>query len=88
MAGCERCWGDAFSRSYGTGRSQAECYQEILLERKDNPCSPRDQAGQFWDEENQCDIRDGRRKENSGFAANSQTTTVCQNAADTNESGL
>lgn len=33
MAACEKCWSDAFSRSRLTGRSQAECYRELLTER-------------------------------------------------------
>lgn len=57
MSACEKCWGDAFSRSYGSGRSQAECYTEILKERENNPCSPREQAGQYWDKEHGCDSR-------------------------------
>ena len=57
MAGCEKCWSDAFRRSYGGSKSQSECYQELLKERENNPCSPKEQAGQWWDEENQCDSR-------------------------------
>lgn len=58
MAGCEKCWADAFKRSYASGRSQAEIYHELLEQRKDNPCTPRDQAGDYWDEERQRDKRD------------------------------
>jgi len=43
MAGCEKCWADAFRRSYGTSKSQTECYYELLEERKDNPCTPEQQ---------------------------------------------
>lgn len=57
MSACEKCWGDAFRRAYGSGRSQAECYEEILAERRDTPCTPKQQAGQWWDEERQCDSR-------------------------------
>jgi len=57
MASCEKCWGDAYHRSRATGRSQSNCYHEILDERKDTPCSEREQAGQFWDEEKGCDRR-------------------------------
>jgi hypothetical protein len=39
------------------GKGQAECYHELLEERKDSPCSPREQAGDYWDEELQCDRR-------------------------------
>lgn len=47
---CEKCWGDAYLRMLVTGKSQAECYRELLDERKDNPCSAEDQAGQFREE--------------------------------------
>jgi len=57
MAGCEKCWGDAYMRSMFRGKSQAQCYEELLIERKDNPCTPREQAGEYWDEEKQCDSR-------------------------------
>ena len=62
MSACEKCWGDAVLRSYGSGRSQVECYQDLLRERESNPCSPRDQAGQFWDEEKQCDRRKAKER--------------------------
>jgi hypothetical protein len=57
MAGCEKCWADAYMRSRMTGKSQSECYRELLEERKDNPCSLQEQAGEYWDEEKQCDKR-------------------------------
>jgi hypothetical protein len=38
-------------------KSQAEHYHDLIEERKDNPCTPKEQAGQFWDEEKQCDSR-------------------------------
>jgi hypothetical protein len=41
------------------GRAQHENYSRLLEERKDNPCSAKDRAGQFWDEEKQCDRRHG-----------------------------
>ena len=37
---CEKCWGDAYWRWQETGKSQYECYLELLEERKDNPCPP------------------------------------------------
>jgi hypothetical protein len=43
---CEKCWSDAYLKAKSTGRSQAECYLELLEERKDNPCTPEEQAGQ------------------------------------------
>lgn len=57
MSSCEKCWSDAYLKSILTGKSQIACYQQILKERKDNPCSPREQAGQFWDEDKQIDNR-------------------------------
>lgn len=45
MAACEKCWGDAFDRSRYTNKDQAECYKELLAERKDDPCTPEEQAG-------------------------------------------
>lgn len=57
MASCEKCWGDAYLRSYGSTQDQVECYYEILEERKENPCTPQEQAGQWWDDEKQIDIR-------------------------------
>jgi hypothetical protein len=65
MSACEKCWEDAFLESYGSGQSQSQAYHKLLEERKDNPCSPKEQAGQWWDEENQCDSRtlDQRQKQ-------------------------
>jgi hypothetical protein len=57
MASCEKCWVDSYKRSMETGKSRSECYFELLEERKDNPCSPQEQAGDYWDEEKQRDRR-------------------------------
>ncbi len=57
MASCEKCWGDAYLRSRLNHRSQSEWYRDLLEERKGSPCSSKEQAGQFWDEEKQCDSR-------------------------------
>lgn len=46
MASCEKCWGDAYMRTHETpGKSQAEHYTDLIDERKDNPCTPEQQAG-------------------------------------------
>ena len=45
MATCEKCWSDSYLFSYGTDISQTEKYHELLKERKDNPCTPEEQAG-------------------------------------------
>ena len=50
MPMCERCWADAFRMAMATGKSQPDCYLELLEERKDNPCSPEDQRGDFMKE--------------------------------------
>ena len=57
MSACEKCWGDAWLRSQTTGKSQADCYRELLRERDDNPCSPKEQAGEWWDEDRRYDSR-------------------------------
>ena len=62
MSCCEKCWGNAHTRSLETGKSQIECYTDLLMERRDKPCSAKDQAGEFWDEKMQCDNRHGRTK--------------------------
>jgi hypothetical protein len=57
MSSCEKCWNDAGMRSMENGLSKTENYFMLLKERENNPCTPQQQAGQFWDEEKQCDIR-------------------------------
>lgn len=49
MACCEKCWSD----SGGDLRR----YYELLGERMENPCSPREQAGPYWDTERGIDTR-------------------------------
>jgi hypothetical protein len=47
MATCEKCWDDAYSRSWGgSEKTQSEHYQDLLEERKGNPCSPEEQCGE------------------------------------------
>ena len=55
---CEKCWREAYLKSHYTGKSQYDCYLELLEKRKDKPCTPREQAGGWWNEEKQCDSRD------------------------------
>ena len=58
MTTCEKCWGDAYRREMAnTSKDQAQHYSDLLEERKDNPCTPEQQAGQWWDENHQCDTR-------------------------------
>jgi hypothetical protein len=42
---CEKCWGDAYLRMIINGKGQAENYRELLEERKDNPCTPKEERG-------------------------------------------
>lgn len=57
MPMCEKCWDDAFMKSYGGSTSQAEIYIKLIEERNPHQCTPRQQAGQWWDEEKQKDSR-------------------------------
>ena len=57
MASCEKCWSDAGLLTYGTGESKIKWYEKLLEERKDNPCTPEEQAGMFWDDEKGIDKR-------------------------------
>jgi hypothetical protein len=47
---CEKCWGDAFLRSMMSNRPQADCYEELLRERVDKPCTKEEQDGKAIDE--------------------------------------
>ena len=62
MTCCEKCWGDAYFRYLATGKDQSDCYIDLLRERKDNPCDLKEQAGDWWDEEKQCDVRSLKEK--------------------------
>ena len=57
MACCEKCWEDAWEMSQYNFKDQPTNYKKLLEERKDSPCTAKEQAGQFWDEENQIDKR-------------------------------
>lgn len=52
---CEKCWSDAYD--FGSGQSRYERYLKLLKERKSDPCSLEEQAGQWWDEKTQKDRR-------------------------------
>lgn len=61
MSACEKCWSDAFHRELAEPyKSQAQHYRDLIEERATPGliCSPKEQAGQFWDEEFQCDTRE------------------------------
>ncbi len=55
---CEKCWGDAYFEMLKTGKSQSSAYFELLEERKNDPCTPKQAAGQYWDRKNQRDARE------------------------------
>ena len=57
MSACEKCWGDAYLRMMTTGKPQSECYTKILEERESDPCTPEEQAGDWWDDELKIDSR-------------------------------
>lgn len=46
---CEKCWRDSGSNH--------EKYLELLDRRKEYPCSPEEQAGEYWDPIKQKDRR-------------------------------
>ena len=54
---CEKCWIDAYFKAQATGEGQSTEYFNLLEERKDNPCSAKERAGQYWDEEKHRDSR-------------------------------
>lgn len=56
MPMCEKCWADAAGMWTG---DQVATYQRLVAERNaaGHPCTPRERAGQWWDEERQCDSR-------------------------------
>lgn len=61
MAACEKCWADAFRAAMADpSMDQAAHYHLLLIKRNgEGPiCTPREQAGQYWDEQRQCDTRD------------------------------
>jgi len=57
---CEKCWEDAYSLSRSNGLPQHVNYIRLLEERGSNPCSPKEQAGQFWDSEKRIDKREDK----------------------------
>lgn len=54
---CEKCWSDALTRHRIDGGSRVGHYFALVSERAYCPCTPREQAGQYWSEELQADIR-------------------------------
>ena len=52
MASCEKCWGDSFTMTYGTGEDRVKKYQQLI---KDRDCTPEEQAGRDADTCSKCD---------------------------------
>ena len=49
---CRKCWNEAYLRTFtNPWKSQAEHYSEILEEKAGKICIPKEQAGEYWDEE-------------------------------------
>lgn len=47
MASCEKCWGDAYMRTHtDPSKNQGEHYNDLIEERRKNPCTPEEQAGE------------------------------------------
>lgn len=60
MPACEKCWNIARERNFSDpSKSVTDHYYNVMAEaeKSDHPCSPKEKAGDFWDEENQCDTR-------------------------------
>lgn len=59
MPSCEKCWSEASRRAMFLGGSVSDHYYRVMKEAEDSGivCTPREKAGQFWDEERQCDSR-------------------------------
>ena len=56
---CEKCWNDAYIRwATNPHKSQAEHYQDLIFERRDNWCTPEEQIGKAiskaYDDEEDC----------------------------------
>lgn len=60
MASCEKCWAIAVSRCISNpSKSKTDHYYDVMAEAQSSGkcCTPKEKAGQFWDEEKQCDSR-------------------------------
>lgn len=53
MSSCEKCWRDAHADFPYTDVSEE--YGRLMSERKDNPCTPEEQAGEFSETCADCD---------------------------------
>ena len=56
MASCEKCWDDAARRAFeNPEKLLSEHYHDLIAERKDNPCTPEEQAGRNSNYCNRCE---------------------------------
>ena len=47
MSICEKCWGDAYFRMMtDPSKAQHQHYNDLIYERKNNPCSKSEQRGE------------------------------------------
>lgn len=45
---CEKCWSDAYNRMLSfPSKSQTDHYFDLLKERKDIPCTEKEQKGEY-----------------------------------------
>jgi hypothetical protein len=60
MTACEQCWDDAYlqTRLGLGGGDRVAVYRRLVGGQDTHPCTPEQQAGQFWDTGRQADIRD------------------------------
>lgn len=57
MPSCEKCYAEARTRAMCEGGDVTEHYYRVMKEAEESgqPCTPREKAGQWSDEERQCD---------------------------------
>ena len=63
MDGCEKCWSEAgvlYANGQGEYESKTEAYHKVLELRELTPCTPKEQAGDWWDNEKQIDTREAK----------------------------
>lgn len=80
MSACEKCWADAYRAEMGdTSKSQAEHYRDIRDRRTlfGPICTAKEQAGQFWDEEKQCDSRLAEYETSQAHTFSKSWCSVC-----------
>ncbi len=60
MSCCEKCWAKACARyMLDPRKTKIDHYYNVMKEvqKSSKPCTLKERAGQFWDEEKQCDSR-------------------------------